>query len=128
MRTIAALPNPDLHVVADKVAECYLQRRLKQFLETPVISDLETNTDLIDPLLAVIADKDHKATKQLLKDSPNHTHAQVLDYIRGMKNRGKKGGLFSLRNLLFAGAAIVVAVGAYVMYNYMKAPNPASEP
>ena len=127
-RSIAALPNPDLPKAAAKIAECHLQRRLKQFLKTPIIADLGTNTDLIDPLLAIIADKDHETSKLLMKDWPNHTHTQILDYIRWMKSPQKKSSLFSLRNILFAGAAIAVAVGAYVWYRYTKSASPAPEP
>ncbi len=103
--------------MAAKIDECFAQRKLKQFVKYPVVTDLNQNLDMISGVLEMLADREHPLSKTLLKESPGMTHEQIVTYIAGIRARaGQQAGLFSKNTIIFFLAAVLVAVAAFFLY------------
>lgn len=109
----------DVAIALSIIKECYRQRKIKQFLQHPIPPDLEDNTDIIDDILKMMADKTQSLASTLEKEYPKNSHFEMCAYITSLKGDSKKGGLFSKRNLFIGGGAIVICVIAFLVYWFL---------
>ena len=105
--------------VTSIIDEAYKQRKLKQFLEYPILSNIKDNVEIARDVIRAIRDKENPLCSILLKDNPKISQETLVNYIERMileDKEAKENSRMVYIALPFIG--FIVAFIAFLIYKF----------
>ena len=119
---IPSLANIDKEV-NDIIEKAYKARKLIQFMDYPVISDIEDNIEIASDVIQELSNKKSKLRKKLLEEDPEITSNQIIEYIQDLIKADedkKKEPSIIWAILLIVGMVIILTLIGIFIFSHKK--------